>query len=84
MIDDTARNQYQQDAMEQHNKNEPYWEEKYVRATFFVRRDLLARLEEEIDYQAKFFGKKKGIKTNIINNILEDYLKKCLEDRIKG
>lgn len=45
------------------------WEDKYKRATFYVQNDTMAEIE-------RYAGSEKGEKTRIINEALQDWLKK--------
>lgn len=51
---------------------------------FLMSRDLAAKLEEEVDYISKLIHREKGIKTEIINHTLAEYLNKSLAEREKG
>ena len=84
MFDDTDLNVFQKEALKERKKEEPYFEDTHVRATFLIRRDLAAKLEKEVDYISKLVHRKKGIKTEIIIHILEEYLNKSLAEREKG
>lgn len=45
------------------------WEDNYKRATFYVQKDVMAIIEREADNE-------KGEKTRIINEALQDWIKK--------
>ena len=53
MFDDAVLNVFQKEALKERKKDDPYFEDTHVRATFLIRRDLAARPEEEVDYISK-------------------------------